>query len=151
MRNNKGSAPLHQGQKCLLNSHLRGGINRGSRLIQDQHRRIAQHNAGDTKQLLLPLRQAAAVLTDLGIIPLRQTLNKAVGVCFFGCRHDFIIRSAGIAHADILQNRAALEPSILQHHTKILAQRLAANLLHRGAVYGNLTPLHIVKAHKQVD
>ena len=66
VRNNKGSAPLHQGQECLLNSHLRSGINRGSRLIQDQHRRIAQHNAGDTKQLLLSLRQAAAVLTDLG-------------------------------------------------------------------------------------
>ena len=74
-----------------------------------------------------------------------------MGVCFFGCRHHFIIRSAGIAHADIFQNRAALEPSILQHHAKILAQRLAANLLYRGAVYDNLTALHIVKAHEQVD
>ncbi len=42
MCHDKAGAPFHQFCKCILNLDLRSGINGRCRLIQNQHRRLAQ-------------------------------------------------------------------------------------------------------------
>ena len=45
----EAGAPLHQGFKGPLDTDLRHGIDGGGGLVQDQHRRQAQHDPGDTQ------------------------------------------------------------------------------------------------------
>ena len=44
----------------LLNLQLGARVDGGRRLVENQHRRQAEHHAGDAQQLLLPLRELAA-------------------------------------------------------------------------------------------
>ena len=76
MGDNKARAALHQAVEGLLNFDLRARVDGGCRLVEDEHRRKAEHDARDTQQLLLPLGQAAAILGDRRVIALRQAADK---------------------------------------------------------------------------
>ena len=82
--------PLHQLVKRLLNLQFGTGIDAGGRLVEDQHRRQAEHDTGDTKKLFLPL--ADAVFAENRVKPLRQTLDKLPAVCLFGRIDDLLFR-----------------------------------------------------------
>ena len=49
--NDKTRSALHQLVKRLLNLQFGTGIDAGGRLVEDQHRRQAEHDTGDTKKL----------------------------------------------------------------------------------------------------
>src|ERR687892_2762316 len=51
MRDHERRAALHDVPQRLLNSRLRGRVERAGRLVQDQDRRILEHGAGDTQPL----------------------------------------------------------------------------------------------------
>ena len=56
--------------KSVLDFQLGTGINGRGCLVQNQHRRAAQHHTGDAQQLFLSLGKTAAVLGDHGVIAL---------------------------------------------------------------------------------
>ena len=56
--NDKTRSALHQLVKRLLNLQFGTGIDAGGRLVEDQHRRQAEHDTGDTKKLFLHLADA---------------------------------------------------------------------------------------------
>lgn len=62
MGDDEARAALHQTVEGLLNFDLRARVDGGRRLVEDEHRRKAEHDARNAQQLLLPLGQAAAVL-----------------------------------------------------------------------------------------
>ncbi len=47
VRDDKAGPPLHHGRKCFLDADLGPRIDGGGCLIQNQHRRQAQHDPGD--------------------------------------------------------------------------------------------------------
>ena len=47
-------------QKCIRTGDICTGIDAGCCLIQDQHRRQAEHDSGDTQQLFLSLADIAS-------------------------------------------------------------------------------------------
>ena len=81
--NDETRSALHQLVKRLLNLQFGTGIDAGGRLVEDQHRRQAEHDTGDTKKLFLPL--ADAVFAENRVKSLRQTLDKLPA----GCRARF--------------------------------------------------------------
>ena len=144
-------AALHQGIECLLNPDLGTGIDRGGRLVENEHRRKREHDARDTEQLLLSLREIAAILRDHCVISLRQTADKAVCMCFFSCPNDLLIRSIFTAHPDVVADRAASQPCILQYHTKCTPKRLALHIPDIRTSDADRSGIDIIKAHQQID
>ena len=61
MCHDKAGAAFHHVGKGLLDLDLSTGIDAGGCLIQDQHRRQAEHDSGDTQQLFLSLADIASV------------------------------------------------------------------------------------------
>ena len=55
VRNDKASAAFHHACKPVLNFQLRACVDRGSRLVENEHRRQAKHYSSDTEELFLPL------------------------------------------------------------------------------------------------
>jgi len=78
MGDDEARAALHQAVEGLLNFDLRARVDGGRRLVEDEHRRQAEHDARDAQQLLLPLGQAAAILGDRRVIALRQAPDEAM-------------------------------------------------------------------------
>ena len=109
----KAGSALHHTGKGLLDVHLRSSVNGGRGLIQDQHRRKAEHDPGNTQKLFLSLGQPAAILCDHGIISLWQTFDKAVCMgCSGGC-FDLFLRGIRFSHNDIVPDGPCPEPGIL--------------------------------------
>ena len=113
VRHNKAGTALHHAGKSFLDTHLGAGINGGGGLVQDQHRRQAEHHAGNAQQLLLALTDVAAVLGDDGVVALGQAADEAVGVGCLGRSHHLVEGGVRLAVGDVLPHGAGSEPGIL--------------------------------------
>ena len=149
MGNDETRSALHQLVKRLLNLQFGTGIDAGGRLVEDQHRRQAEHDTGDTKKLFLPL--ADAVFAENRVKPLRQTLDKLPAVCLFGRIDDLLFRRIRLSEADVVAHGSLFDPGILQHHTKAAAERMAGQFVDRLSVDADLSGIDIIEAHQQVD
>lgn len=62
VRYDKAGPTLHHFVERLLNPDLRTGIDAAGSLVQNEHRRIAQHDPCDTQKLLLALGDVSPIL-----------------------------------------------------------------------------------------
>ena len=60
MRDDDGGAVVHQRLERILNEFFGLGVERRSRLVEQQQRRAAEQRAGDCNTLTLAARQAGA-------------------------------------------------------------------------------------------
>ena len=72
-------------------------------------------------------------------------------MCFLGRLNDFLVRCLRTAHPDVVSDRAAAQPRILQHHTKGAPQRLTLHIPDISATDPDRAGIDIVKAHQQID
>ena len=149
MGDDEACPSLHQLIECFLDPDFSQGIDAGCRFVQDQDRRQAKHNPRDAQQLLLP--GGESIFRYPGIQSFRKSSYEAPAVCLFACGNDFLIRCIGLAEGDVLADRPALQPGILQHHAILLAQRMPGDFRNVRTVDGNLSVIDIIEAHEQVD
>lgn len=135
VRHHKAGASLHQLFKRLLHQHFGAGVDAGCCFVQYEHLRLAQHDTRDAQKLLLPRRKVSAARCNDGIISLRQTLDKAVGISGFRRGLYLLVRGVRLAVGDILAHGSAFEPGLLQHHAVHAPQRTAPQ-------FGNAVPVH---------
>ena len=76
----EAGAAVHQAVHAALHQCLGTGVDGGSCLIEDQHRRVGHGGAGDGQQLALALRQVRTVAGQHGVVAIRQTLDEAIRV-----------------------------------------------------------------------
>ena len=62
VRDDETRAALHQLREGALYALLGARSMEGRGFVEDQHRRVREHDAGDAEKLLLALRDVAAVL-----------------------------------------------------------------------------------------
>lgn len=151
VRYDKARASLHHTGESVLNFQLGARVNGGRRLVEDQHRRQTEHNAGDAEELLLPLRKLVAVFGKQRVIALREPLDEAVGVRGLGSGDNLLVGRIGLAHNDVFADGALHKPCFLKHHSVILPQAGAGHLPNVAPVHGDAAAGRIVKAHQQVD
>ena len=151
VRNDKCRAPFHQLRKCILDLHLRPGINGRGRLVKNQHRRPAKHHAGNAQKLLLSLGQSAAIFRDPCVVPVRQPPDETVDMGRFRRRDHFFLRSVRASHGNIVTDRSGLQPGVLEHHAVPRTQALPGHLADIMSLHGDRTVLHVIEPHKQVD
>ena len=72
-------------------------------------------------------------------------------MCFLRCLNDLLIRCRGTSHPDVVADRTAAQPRILQHHTKATPQRLALHIPDISTAYADGTRIDIVEPHQQID
>lgn len=89
VRDNETGLARHQFVEGRLNLELRAGVDIGRRFVENQHRRVDQHDSGDAEQLLLPLAEVAVV--NDRIQPLRHLMNKGIAMRRRRDLPDFVI------------------------------------------------------------
>lgn len=122
VRHNKGGPSLHHMGKGFLDTDLRAGIDGGCSLIQNQHGRQTQHDTGNTQKLFLSLGQASAVLPDVRIVALRQSLDKAMCMRSLRRRNHFFFRSVRFSEHQIFPYRSAYEGIALRDIDEIASR-----------------------------
>ena len=90
------------------------------RLVEDQDLRPLEQRAGDGDALLLAAGKADAVLADLGLVALRQVLDRRRGSPP-ACRRATICskRACGLASEQVVVDRAREEHRLLRHDAEV--------------------------------
>ena len=94
MGDDERRAARHQRIERALHERFVFRVERGSRLVEQQHRRVFQDRAGDRQPLPLAARQRDAALADQRVVALRQRLDEKVGGGADGGGADFASRLA---------------------------------------------------------
>lgn len=76
-------------------------ISKNTRTYQEQNGRVLDDRTRNGNTLLLPARELAASLPNLGFQSLRKGHAEIIGVRSLGGRNHFLIRGAGLARAGV--------------------------------------------------
>ena len=110
--------PFHEGVHAVLYQFLGTGIDGGGGLVENQRRRVGDRCPGDGKELPLALAQVGAVAGEHGIVAVRETADKAVGVGQFGRLDAVLIGGVQFTVTDVVHDGAGEQMGILQYDTK---------------------------------
>ena len=88
-------------------------VERAGRLVEDEHRRVAQDRAGDRDALLLAAGEAEAALADDGVVALRQRGDQLVDLRGAGGVLDLRVGRVGAREAQVLADRRVEQVGLL--------------------------------------
>ena len=111
-----GRAALHQCLQRLLHVVFALGIQRTRRLVQQQDLRVFEDRPRNRDALLLPARQARALLTQVARVAIRQFLDKRVRMGGFGRGDYFVVGGIGPAVTDVVPDIRGEQRRLLRHH-----------------------------------
>ena len=134
-----------------MDKYLGTRIDVRGRLVEYQQAAIRQQRAGDGQQLLLSAGDAGRILTDNGVIALRQSADEVIAVGFVAGGDYLLPRCVRTAVGDVVGYGAAEEPCVLKHHAEQRADIVARSLGNVVAVDAYAAAVDIVKSHEQVD
>ena len=115
----KARPALRQLVHRTLNEKFRARIDRGRCLVEDQHRRILEHRAGDGQKLLLSRRDGRA-LAEHGVKALWQRVDKFVEAAGLADRFELLVRDTLHVIDQVLADRALKEPRVCRTIPKSL-------------------------------
>ena len=135
----------------VLDQQLGSGVHRAGRFVEDQQLRAGQERPGDGDQLLFACADVAAVVAHPGLVSVGQRVHEPVDVRG-PCRlDDFVLVGIGPAVADVVEDRAAEQPGVLEHHADPGPQRLPADGRDVDAVDQDPARVDVVEPHQQID
>ena len=147
----KAGAALHQRLKGPLDADFGHRVDRRGRLVENQHRRQAEHNPGDAEQLLLALGEVAAPFGDDGVVALGHPHDETVGVGLFGGGDNLPLGGVRAAVGDVVPDGGRAQPGVLEDHPVALPERLAGKMTDIMAVDRDRTLPDVVEPHQQVN
>ena len=130
---------------------LRGLIERRRRLVQQQHRGIADDGAGNGDALALAARERIAAFADRGVVLLRQAHDVAVDFGLARRLHDLLVARAFLAEPDVFPDRHVEQHVLLEHYRHAPAQRFAGDLADIDAVDGDAPFIGHVETQDQIE
>ena len=151
MGDDEAGLVLHEGAHRLLDAALGAGVDVAGGLVEDEHLGVVEHCAGDGEELLLALRDVAAVLGDHGVIALGQAHDVMVDVGGFSGLHDLLAGGADAAVGDVVVDGAVEDPGVLQNQRIGAPQRLHGVVLVEHVIHINLPGDGLVKSHQKID
>ena len=114
VRDREGRAAAGRGIQRLLHDALRDGVQRGGRLVEQQHRRILQQHARDRDALLLAAGEPVAALADDRVVAL---LEPAMMWWMFAARHavlELLLSRLGLGVEQVLADRGVEQVGLLR-------------------------------------
>ena len=146
MSDHNDGAPLCQRIEGRLHLRLVVGVCKGGCLIQNQHRRVFQHGAGDGQPLGFAAGEVNALRTDDRAHAVRKFLDDVHALRGAECRQHFPIRGVRLAHAHVIQNTALDEAAVLEHEGNRVHQFALVDVLYIRAADGNFAALRVKEA-----
>ncbi len=122
VRDDQGRAALHQPVQRPQHPVRRAGVEGRGRLVEHQHRGVAEQSPRDGDPLGLAAGEPPAALADAGVVPVRQQGDEPVGVRGDGGRPDGLLGGLGPAVGDVVADRAVDEQRLLEHDGDVAAQ-----------------------------
>ena len=122
VRDDDRGAARHQPAQRSEHPLPRRGVQPGGRLVEEQHRRVADHGAGDRQPLALAAGEQPAALADPGVVAVVEPRDEPVGVGGFGRRAHLRVGGVGLAPPDVLGDGAVEDEGLLQHRADVAAQ-----------------------------
>ena len=151
VRDDKRRPPAQQVLHRLADLDLGAGVDRGGRLVQDQHGGVAAEDARDREQLPLPDRDLFGVAVEWGVVSPRQGADEKIRARRLCGGDDLLARRVGSAVGNVVGDRPLKEARILEHHAEGAAQVGTGHLADVPAVQQDLAAVRVVEAHQQVD
>ena len=123
MSNGDGCASLAQFSDCFLHQVFGFGIQRRSRLIEQDDRRILDQCARDRDTLALAARKLHPVLANGCVIASRKSNNEFMRLGGLRGRHDLSIARVEFTERNVLADRPMEQMNDLADKSDLLAQR----------------------------
>mmetsp|Transcript_25811 Transcript_25811/g.85022 ORF Transcript_25811/g.85022 Transcript_25811/m.85022 type:complete len:230 (+) Transcript_25811:3777-4466(+) len=142
----------HDTVQRRLHHPLPGRIQRRRRLVQQQHRRLANDGASNRHPLLLAARKHASAEAHLRAVAVGEAVHhKAVRVRRPRRLLDLVLRGALLAVANVLRDGALEEHRLLPHQPKLGAEPAQVERADVDTVEGDRAALRVVEALEQRD
>src|SRR6266545_2864704 len=151
MRNDESCLSLRQPAQGGMNVGFRLGVQRGSRLVQNQNRRVTDYGAGDVQALLLATGKILAAFGNDGIVPLRHLHNEIVRLGQPGGLNDFVPGCSDLPEGNVFADAFVEQSRLLHDRRQLAAKRFKREFADVTAVDQNLPFLGIVKTKDQAD
>eukprot|EP00968_Pinguiococcus_pyrenoidosus_P026305 scaffold7067_cov245-Pinguiococcus_pyrenoidosus.AAC.18 len=137
MRDHQAGAILAQAIESRLHALLGARVQRGCRLVEEDHRRILQQATSNRNPLLL----AAAELQEIS--------DKLEDLCALRRGLDLFVRGVQLAIHDVVPDRVIEEHRVLRDHADLVAEALLGNVANVLSVQPDRTGGRIVKSKEQ--
>ena len=95
---------------------LGGRVHGGGGVVQNEHRRFAEHGPRNAQPLLLPAGDVDAPLFQPGVEPVGQVLDEVIGLGVPGRLNQRFLRGVRLAPQEIFPDGPGEEDVVLQHH-----------------------------------
>lgn len=112
---------------------------------------MGEHHARNAQQLLLPLRNIAAVALEHGVVAAFESHDEAVNVRSLRRGDDFLFGGVGLTERNVFADGAFFEPGVLQHHAVGEAERAARYARNVLALDADYAAAGVVKTHEKVN
>src|SRR5215471_14127779 len=122
MSDEHGRPALHQTFERSNPGLLRGGIEAGGGLVENQNWRVADQRPGNRNSLTLAAGQRSAPLADDRVVAMRHALDELVRVGQLCCPTYIAERRSGPAVCDVVADRGPEEQRVLQDQADLIAQ-----------------------------
>ncbi len=116
-------ASLHQAAQWVHDPARRGSVQAGGRFVEDEDRGVPQERPGYGDPLALPAGEEPPLLSDPGVVALRERQDEVVGVGGAGCGQDLFVRGVQHSEGDVLPDARVEERGLLEQNGYVLAQR----------------------------
>ena len=144
-------APLHEPLESLLDQPFAFRIDRRERLVEHQHRGVAQQCPSDRNALALAARQAYPALPHHRPIAVGKPGNKLVGVGGARCRLQLVLGRLRLAHTEVILDRAVEQVRVLIDDGNGAAQTLLCQRAGVDAAQPHGTRVRIEQAQQKFD
>ena len=131
-----------------LDLRLRLHVQRGERIVEDEHPRAAEHRAGEREPLALPTGQRQALLADPGVEPVGQVVDEA-GLRDVDRLGDVGVGDAGPPERQILGHARGEQRRLLERHRHDAAQFVEGQVTHVASADGDRPAGDVVEAGDQ--
>ena len=88
----------------MADLRIRGGIDSGGRVIQNQDAGLFQQCAGNAEALLLAARDIVAALLDVGLVLIGEALDKLIGAGLLAGVLDLASVASGLPQRRLSQS-----------------------------------------------
>ena len=118
--------------------------------IQEYHGSVLHHGPGDGDALLLTAGERRAALTDHGVIPFRQGLDKVVAAGLLRCFDHILHRRFRLSETNVVCNGIMEQIYALKDEGKVLHQGVHIVLFYVSSIQCNCAGINIPEAGQKI-
>ena len=100
----------------MLDEHFGSSIDRTRCFIEDENCGFSKERASDREQLLLASTEIARFVVKDGVVAIGHCSHEVIDMCCLGRLDDFLISCIKTSVRNVVADRSAEKPGVLQHH-----------------------------------